>query len=569
MTKLERRPAKVPAQRLARRALGAAVTIGTGTLIVTLAIDQPISIDISGKVEGRAQVIIGTPQAVEEAVRELPPARLAQRVAFPGAEGYGAQATWGLRWRTTNIHGASFLPLVAAVAIPNDSVCDRSNANIHFVTNTNNSGSGSLRQAISASANDTLDIVIFRTGGTVTLTSRLSVNKSCIYFAGQTAPGGGFQLKNAVEQPFFLEASGNGDHIIARYFRIRPGDQSGGGTTINALLSNNRKSTIIDHMSLAWGNDQVVGYGVSADQPPSIDHTIQWTIIAAGLRPKSTGIVWTRTADVDSTMNRISDHHNFYVHNARRNPWVDSPDTIEVVNDVAYNWQTQLGLTRDRFQNHMVIDYINNYSKAGPWTPNPPANIAEKGIEHFINADSPYDPDSVYIAGNYVSNNQAAPQNELIQYTGSKSGVLDDSVFADAAQASPTVPITVLTSSQTRDSILYNSGTASRAGVGAYRGLDCDGTWLWKMDSTDSLFIQAAIDSTAPVADPDDADHEDDYGGFPTLAAGVACTDTDSDGLPDTYETAQCGTTTCMDPRADDDGDGHINLEEYLNGTGP
>jgi hypothetical protein len=49
---LERRPTRLPTrERIMRRVLGAVVTLGTGTLILTLAIDQPIS--IVRKVTGR------------------------------------------------------------------------------------------------------------------------------------------------------------------------------------------------------------------------------------------------------------------------------------------------------------------------------------------------------------------------------------------------------------------------------------------------------------------------------------------------------------------------------------
>jgi hypothetical protein len=56
-----------------------------------------------------------------------------------------------------------------------------------------------------------------------------------------------------------------------------------------------------------------------------------------------------------------------------------------------------------------------------------------------------------------------------------------------------------------------------------------------------------------------------EVGGWPALPAEPPPADTDSDGMPDTWETAHD-----LDPRADDsagdrDGDGYTNVEEYVN----
>ncbi|MEQ8219811.1 MAG: Ig-like domain-containing protein, partial [Arenibacter sp.] len=82
--------------------------------------------------------------------------------AFPGAEGFGQYATGG--------RGGKVL----------------------FVTNLNNSGSGSLREALEASGPRT---VIFRVGGTINLSSGIVIKNPNLTIAGQTAPGGGILIK--------------------------------------------------------------------------------------------------------------------------------------------------------------------------------------------------------------------------------------------------------------------------------------------------------------------------------------------------------------------------------------
>ena len=89
---------------------------------------------------------------------------VSQTLAFPGAEGWGAMATSSCR-----------------LLLPR----------IRFVTNLNSSGAGSLREALENGVGDArYTFVIFRVGGIIT-DSRITTTGSCLYLAGQSAPGGG------------------------------------------------------------------------------------------------------------------------------------------------------------------------------------------------------------------------------------------------------------------------------------------------------------------------------------------------------------------------------------------
>src|SRR5207302_10869939 len=84
----------------------------------------------------------------------------AQLPSFPGALGFGGTATGG-RFGT-----------------------------VYHVTNLNDSGAGSFRDAVSKSGR----IVVFDVGGYISLKTAVSA-QSNLTIAGQTAPGGGIGLK--------------------------------------------------------------------------------------------------------------------------------------------------------------------------------------------------------------------------------------------------------------------------------------------------------------------------------------------------------------------------------------
>ena len=107
-------------------------------------------------------------------------------LAFPGAEGFGAEALGG--------RGGAVV----------------------FVANLNDAGPGSLRAAVETDGPRT---VIFRVSGTIALESTLVIRRPYITIAGQTAPGDGICLKN---RALAIAA----DHVIVRYLRCRPGDNT-------------------------------------------------------------------------------------------------------------------------------------------------------------------------------------------------------------------------------------------------------------------------------------------------------------------------------------------------------
>jgi pectate lyase len=153
--------------------------------------------------------------------------------AFPGAEGFGAGASGGR------------------------------GKHVAAVTNLNDDGPGSLRDALSAGDRT----VVFRVSGTINLNSRLKLNHPNITIAGQTAPGDGICLRG--HELFIADT----ENVIVRYLRLRPGDQA--KVELDALTVWNAKDVIIDHCSLSWSTDSL-----NDVVKQSGNVTVQWCILS-------------------------------------------------------------------------------------------------------------------------------------------------------------------------------------------------------------------------------------------------------------------------------------------------
>lgn len=272
-------------------------------------------------------------------------------LAFPGAVGFGSAATGG--------RGAA----------------------VYHVTNLNDSGAGSFRDAVSASNR----IVVFDVGGYVNLSSAVSV-KSNLTIAGQTAPGGGIGFM-AREVSF-----ANSSNVIVRNVRFRQGDLDP-DTKKSGINFYNATNLIFDHVSIEfaqWNNIDSVG---------ATNITVQYSIDADPIGQQFAA--HTETGPYTWYNNLFANAHN-------RCPLAKA-NTV-YINNVVYNYQA--GYTAGNSSGHFLHDVVGNYFITGPRTTNSSNAYYQMGNQ------------TVYNSGNILDSN--------------KDGVLNGSSLAVGAGGTAT-----------------------------------------------------------------------------------------------------------------------------------
>lgn len=261
---------------------------------------------------------------------------MAQAPAFPGAEGHGRFVTGGRGGK------------------------------IFHVTNLNDSGTGSFREAVKSGKR----IIVFDVAGVIALKSDLKIADN-ITILGQTAPSPGITLRYYTVQP--------GSNNIIRFIRIRRGQEKNINDGADASWQRNKTGIIFDHCSFSWSIDEVASFY------DNNNFTMQWCTVAESLTnpghskgAHGYGGIWGGKL--------ASFHHNFVAHLMNRGPrfngarygWTGYTNNKEYS---TYKWQNTVQAENVDFRNCVMynaqgtcyggpgggqINIVNNYYKAGP-----------------------------------------------------------------------------------------------------------------------------------------------------------------------------------------------------------
>jgi pectate lyase len=430
--------------------------------------------------------------------------------AFPGAEGFGANATGG--------RGGEVFHVVNTL-----------NTNAGTYEGPDGYNRGTLRWCLLTEASTAPRTIVFDVGGQVTLSSQITLEGSNLTVAGQTAPGQGLTTAG---RPWLIESGGN---LVIRHLRNRLG-RNGGQDSIGVEGGSN---IIFDHVTSSWSNDEALSV---AKQGTLV--TVQNSLIYEGLNHSGHGYGSLIRPDVDS---KVSYHHNLYANNESRNPRPGTYNSktleFDFRNNVVYNWGDRAGYSGGSSEGnpeYVNMNFVGNYAIAGPSTTN--------------NATSAF-----------LTDNNAA-------MTAYQSGNLIDSDFdatrdgVDTGWGMFEVEGGSLTQRATPHPLAPNPVTTHAAEAAYQNVLDYAGSFWWNRDSHDTRVVNQVRTQTGALIN-----HQDDVGGFmpPVAAARDANWDTDHDGMPDHWETRHgLNPSLSSDRNHDFDTDGYTNLEEYLNEAG-
>ena len=486
-----------------------------------------------------------------------------QAPAFPGAEGHGRYATGG-----------------------------RGGTIVH-VTNLNDSGTGSFRSAVSSGKR----IVVFDVGGIIELKSDLTI-KDNITILGQTAPYPGITLRYRTVRP--------GSNNIIRFIRIRRGEEKDVNDGADATWQRSKKNIIFDHCSFSWSIDEIASFYDNQD------FTMQWCTLGEALAnpghskgEHSYGGIWGGKG--------ASFHHNLLCHMQNRMPRFcgarygednisydktkyTSPLQAEIVdfrNCVMYNWGNGNGCYGGTGGG--LVNIVNNYYKAGPATVNK-TRVTQVSVATSSNAEgSAYMGycSRYFIQGNYVtaagSNAQDYDWKGVIYDSGTST--INGENYCHDAKHLYGENVTYVKNSAGTDCVKIAmdepTGTGevtTHTAVTAFEKVLANGGASLYRDNVDARYMDEAQNGTTHYTGsatktgdgksvthrPGIIDFVRDQGEY-TLESTARPTgfDTDKDGIPDDWETANgLNPNDATDAKLytiDTEKQWYTNLEVYAN----
>ena len=382
---------------------------------------------------------------------------------------------------------------------------------------------------------------------------------------GQTAPNPGITLRYYTIRP--------GSNNIVRFVRFRRGEERNVNDGADATWQREKTGIILDHCSFSWSIDEIASFYDNRN------FTMQWCTLGEALAnpghskgEHSYGGIWGGKG--------ASFHHNFLCHMQNRAPrfcgarydWNGYDNTqyansiqaeiVDFRNCVMYNWGNGNGCYGGTGGGH--INIVNNYYKAGPGTANT-KRVTQISVATNDNADGT--PFLGYCARYYINGNYVTAAGSEAENYDWKGVIYDSGTFtingekycADAnhlygdnityvknGSNVDCVPIKMDAPAATGDVTTHTAQKAyekvlAYCGASMYRD-GVDARYMSEAQNGTTTYIGSATktgDGKTVTHRKGIIDYVKDQGEY-TLSstAHPSGYDTDNDGMPDAWETA-------------------------------
>jgi VCBS repeat-containing protein len=443
--------------------------------------------------------------------------------AFPGAEGFGASATGG--------RGGSVV----------------------YVTNLNANGPGSLQWAIDQPG---ARYILFKVSGVID--AQIHLTNGNVTIAGQTSPGG-ITIRGLVtdETPYQDQAvqppADFAENWILQHIRIRPGLD---GPSDDGLRIRYTRNAIVDHVSIGNATDEAIEISYSHDI------TIQNTLIAETVGGHSFygGVLMNYSNPANGFgLDNVSLHHNVFNRIEGRLPEgsreslaaARSYMNLEMSNNLYWdpNFFVALGLTTNSLTDssgnpypiYWNLNAVNNYFRTR--TDFPYGMFDDQILRTPLN--------NLFVSGNKMNLYPTRSDYQLFYCCNDYPAVTDPNTAGQAAhKLSARHPFPAITYTPTDQLVNLLLNTAG----------------AWPRDPMDRRLMSSVATNTIASA-PRNTNPAGDalltaYSG----AAPAAPSDTDNDGMPDTWETAKGLNPNVANTNARTlSSAGYTDLDVYLN----